>query len=99
MLKKNSLPIGLAIGIALPTVGFMLLYLGYNQLAEAGLVSDQGFSANFRERTTAVIAICLNIIPLNVFKNRRATQSMRGVVIATVGLVVLWMLYFGQHLL
>ncbi|HMQ45826.1 MAG TPA: hypothetical protein PKA00_04340 [Saprospiraceae bacterium] len=91
--------IGLALGIILPVAGFFLISTLYNQLGNNGLLSSEGFSSNFRERTSAVIAISLNMIPLNVFQKRRFTQSMRGIVIATVGLVVLWLIYFGSDLL
>ncbi len=99
MLNKNSLLLGLGLGLLLPTVGFLLIYFGYTQLEEAGLVSERGFSNYFRERTSAVIAICLNLIPLNLFMKRRATQSMRGIVLSTIVLVVIWVIYFGQYIL
>lgn len=99
MFSRNNLMIGLAIGILLPAVGFFLISTLYNQLGNSGLLSSEGFSSNFRERTSAVIAISLNLIPLNVFQKRRFTQSMRGIVIATVSLVALWLIYFGGDLL
>jgi len=99
MLNKNSILLGLGIGFLLPLLGFLLLYFGYSFLEEAGLVSQRGFSPYFRERTSAVVAICLNLLPLNAFMKRRATQSMRGIVLATIVLVVLWVIYFGQYIL
>lgn len=53
----------------------------------------------FRERTTGIIAICLNLIPLNAFQKRRAINSMRGVVLATVLYVIAWVVYFGKFIL
>jgi hypothetical protein len=99
MWNKNSLLLGLGIGLLLPLAGFLIVYFGYIQLAESGVVSQRGFSPYFRERTSAVIAICLNLIPLNIFLKRRATQSMRGIVLATVLLVILWVIYFGQYII
>lgn len=99
MFQKNSLLVGLAIGLALPAIGFALIYFGYSRLESSSLVSERGFSPYFRERTSAVIAICFNLLPLNAFMKRRSTQSMRGVVLATVLLVAAWVIYFGQYIL
>ena len=99
MWNKNSILLGLGLGLLLPALGFLLIYFGYTQLEESGIVSQRGFSPYFRERTSAVIAICLNLIPLNAFLKRRATQSMRGIVLATILLVILWVIYFGQYII
>ncbi|MCO6477338.1 MAG: hypothetical protein J5I94_11985 [Phaeodactylibacter sp.] len=99
MWNKNTIPVGLAIGILLPLLAFGLLMLLYNQLEAAGIVSEEGFSPMFRERTTGVIAICFNLIPLNAFQKRRAINSMRGVVLATVVYVIIWVVYFGKFIL
>jgi len=99
MWNRNSIPAGLIIGIVLPMLGFTLLYFGYSQLEAAGVVSQRGFSNMFRERTTSIIAICLNLIPLNQFQKRRSTHSMRGIVIATTLYVIIWVVYFGRYIL
>ncbi len=99
MWNRNSIPVGLAIGILLPLMAFGLLMLLYSQLEAAGIVSEEGFSPMFRERTTGVIAICFNLIPLNAFQKRRAINSMRGVVLATVVYVIIWVVYFGKFIL
>ncbi|MCB0546000.1 MAG: hypothetical protein KDD19_00335 [Phaeodactylibacter sp.] len=99
MLNKNSIPVGLAIGLLLPLLAFGLLIALFHQLEVVGVVSDKGFSPMFRERTTGIIAICLNLIPLNAFQKRRAINSMRGVVLATVLYVIAWVVYFGKFIL
>jgi len=99
MLNKNSIPLGLAIGIALPLLAFGLLMLLFHQLEAVGAVSGKGFSPMFRERTTGIIAICLNLAPLSAFQKRRAINSMRGVVLATVLYVIAWVVYFGKYIL
>lgn len=98
MLNKNSIPIGLAIGLLLPLAAFALLYLLFQQLGAAGVASSEGFSPMFRERTAGIVAICLNLIPLNQFMKRRAINSMRGIVVATVILVIVWVVYFGRFI-
>lgn len=99
MWKRNSIPVGLAIGFLIPFVVFGLLMLLYNQLETMGIVSDEGFSPMFRERTSGIIAICFNLIPMNAFYKRRAVNSMRGVVLSTVVYVIIWVVYFGKFIL
>lgn len=99
MWNKNAIPAGLAIGFVIPLVVFGLLLLLYSQLEGMGVVSEEGFSPMFRERTTGIIAICCNLIPLNAFQKRRAINSMRGVVLATVVYVIAWVVYFGKYIL
>lgn len=98
MLNRNDLFAGLVFGILLPVLGFILLYQIFLILEKAGLASTAGFSPHFRERTLAIVAIALNLIPLNLFRKRRWEFSMRGVVIATGILAVIWVLTFGVKL-
>ncbi len=99
MFKKDNIFIGLGLGILIPLVAFILLYLLFGQLESAGMASGEGFSPTFRQRTLAIVAICLNIIPFNIFQKRRFTQSMRGLAIATVVYAIIWVGYFGKEIL
>lgn len=99
MFQKNNLLYGLLIGLLLPAIGFAVIYFGYSVLENSGIVSERGFSPFFRERTSAVVAICLNLLPLNKFMKQRATQSMRGIVLSTIVLVAAWVIYFGKYIL
>ena len=98
ILNKDNLWIGLAVGLLVPFVGYALLLVAYEQLEAMAFASDSWFSPNFRERTLAVIAICLNIIFMNRFRRRRMTESMRGVVFATMLYVFIWVVYFSGTL-
>lgn len=99
ILNKDAIWVGLLIGLAIPFVGYALLLTLYEQFELWGWVSQSGFPANFRKRTLMVIALCLNIFPLNFFNKRRFTQSMRGIVIPTAAYVVLWLVLFGKEIL
>lgn len=99
MFDKDNLTLGLAIGLALPLIGFLVIYFGYMRLEETGVVSEPMVTALFRERTASIIAICLNVIPLNLFQRNRVTQSMRGIVLATGIYIIAWIIYFGRYLL
>lgn len=98
--NKNSIGIGIALGILLPIIAFGLLQLIFGQLeAMKILTDDTGFSPSFRKRTLSVVAICVNLLPLNRFQKRHMTQSMRGLVFATGVYVIIWLAYFGQYIL
>ncbi len=97
MLNRNRLWIGLLIGFLLPTLIFGFLYQIFSLLETRGAASSTGFSENFRERTLAIVAIALNLWPMNLYLRRRWDASMRGVVIATAILALLWVVRFGAQ--
>ena len=99
MLSQNKIITGLLIGIILPIIGFSILYGIFAYLDRADAVSNIGLGEDFRLRTIGIVAIALNAIALNVFYKRRATESMRGIVIATFVYVIIWVFYFGRIVL
>ncbi|MBK8969385.1 MAG: hypothetical protein R3D58_16620 [Saprospiraceae bacterium] len=99
MFNRNEIWAGLLFGVLLPFFGFLLLYNLFGFLEMKGAASGEGFSTNFRERTLAIVAIALNLIPLNIYRRRRWDLSMRGVVIATAVLAGVWLIRFGVYLL
>jgi hypothetical protein len=99
MFNKNVFFAGLLLGLLLPAIGFLLLYNIFNLLEIKGAASTQGLSPDFRIRTLALIALALNLIPLQVYRRRRWENSMRGVVVATAVLAFTWVLVFGIRLL
>ncbi len=98
MFNRNEVWAGLLFGILLPTIGFLLLYNLFGLLEARGAASGEGFSQNFRERTLAIVAVALNLIPLNIYRKRRWDLAMRGVVIATAVLAFAWLFKFGVYL-
>jgi ABC-type spermidine/putrescine transport system permease subunit II len=86
--KKNNLNIGLGMGMLLPMAFFGVLY---------GCVSL--FHWSFKTRTIALIGICANIILMQAYRKVRANESIRGIVLATVGMAVIWFIYFGEEIL
>jgi hypothetical protein len=93
--NRNNIIAGLVYGILLPLMGFVMLYQVFSLLELKGIASRAGLSENFRERTIAIIAIALNLIPMNIFKARRWDLSIRGVVIATAILALVWVIRYG----
>ena len=68
------------------------------QLEQLGFMSQEGFSPTFRRRTLSVVAICLNVIPLNLYNRYQMTESMRGIVFPTAIYVIAWIIYFGPYI-
>ncbi|MEL6926677.1 MAG: hypothetical protein AAFO94_21735, partial [Bacteroidota bacterium] len=62
MLNKDSLPVGLLLGIVVPFVGYAIWLMLFEQMDSMGWLDNSGFSENWRKRTTALLAICMNII-------------------------------------
>lgn len=98
MFNRNEVWAGLLFGILLPTIGFLLLYNLFGLLEAKGAASGEGFSVNFRERTLSIVAMALNLIPLNFYRRRRWDLSMRGIVIATAVFAFVWLFRFGIYL-
>ncbi len=95
-LNKNSIVIGLVLGILLPILGYGLLKGLFWVLSQA-VNSDY---SGWRERTITLLAICFNLIPFNYYKKKKYfTNSMRGVVVPTVIFGGLWVYYFRDFIL
>ena len=99
MLNKNTVLSGFIMGILLPVVSFFVLFTLFNLLGKIGTGDGIGLSESFRERTSAILAIAVNLLPMNVFSRRRFDQSIRGVVIATGVLALAWVVYYGMKIM
>jgi hypothetical protein len=99
MLNKNSIWIGLMLGLLVPSIIYLMLLQVFSLLETKGVASGVGFSENFRERTLAIVALAINLYLLGVYRKRRWELSMRGIVIATTLLALLWLYFFGLKML
>jgi len=92
MFEKDSIVSGLLLGVLIPFVGFALFLELYDQLLE-------NTDPNFRKRTSALLGICLNLIPFSIFNRKRFFNSMRGIMIPTVIYAFIWLFVFGIKIL
>ena len=99
MFFKNQIISGIIVGILFPVIAYLMLTQLYGLLEGAGVSSVSGLSGNFRERTSAIIAIATNLIPMRIFQNRRWSEALRGLVIATGVLALSWVFYFGKSMI
>lgn len=96
---RNALWMGLLMGLCIPFVSYALLLSLYEQMEVWGWVSDKGFPPNFRQRTLTLLALCVNVFPLNYYYKRRHTRSMRGISLITLIYAISWIAYFWEDIL
>lgn len=94
--KYDHLAVGLMTALVVAFVGYALLLQTQDWINEAGWFDA---TLDFRPRSLAILAISLNLLPMNFFRARYHHKSLRGLVIGTVLLGGLWFVYYGRELL
>ena len=97
--KNDKMWIGLLAGLLIPFVGYAVLMMILEMLGANDTLANTRLNFNFRERTLTLLALALNLIPLQFFRTKRANQAIRGLVLATLAYGVVWVYFFGQQLL
>lgn len=98
--KKDSVWLGIIMGLIVPTVVYGVLRLVYEFMESVGLFSDFGFADDFRTRTLALIAICANLFVMQFYRRtHRHHETTRGMLIASMMLVGIWLWKFGFKIL
>jgi len=99
MIEKNSVLSGLVLGCIVPVLGFIVVEFIFNIMTQYGLMAEvSSSSAGRRFRTLTLIAICTNLIPFNIAKNRKWDETMRGIVFPTLIYVGAWVYKFYGEL-
>jgi len=99
MIEKNSLMIGILIGAIVPVLSFVAVEFLFNIMVQYDIIAPAPMSMDGRRmRTIALISICCNLIPFNIFKNRKWDYSLRGIVLPTLVYVAGWMFKYSSQL-
>ena len=99
MIDKNSVWTGLLLGAVIPVFGFIIVEFIFNTLTDMGVMAEVSAGGGSRRyRTMLLIAICCNLIPFNIAKNRKWDQTMRGIVFPTLVYVAGWLYKFAGDL-
>ena len=98
MFEKDSIVAGLLLGVCIPFVGYAVWLEIYDQLDARAIISGLG-AGDFRRRTSALLGICVNLIPFSIFNRKRFFNSLRGIMIPTIIYGFAWFLYFGLKIL
>jgi len=87
------------IGVFLPCAGFYILKWIFQAAEGSGLIDPADYAmTSSRVRTITLIAICLNLLPLQLFQRRKESLSIRGLVFATVLMAGIWFYWFFDSL-
>ena len=92
--RKDHILIGLLIGAVIPFVAYAIILIIVETLQNSGAIRMDSFEGKYN-RTMGLIALCFNIIPMNIFKKRYQINSMRGIIISTLAWAGVWLWYFG----
>lgn len=96
-LSENRIENGLVRGLLTPLLAFAVLY-GLTILI--GMIVDphSGVTQSPRTiRTFALVAICANVFWIRKYNQRLTQNTLRGVIIATMLLSVVWIVrYYGS---
>lgn len=86
------------IGLITPFIAYALLLMMYEQL-DAWDITGGGMGDMHRERTVGLLAIAANMLPINIFKRKYQIHNMRGIVLATLFYVVVWVVLYWKYIL
>jgi hypothetical protein len=99
-LTENKVRAGLIWGLVLPFVGVALLMTLDESIVNARLLlPNNAVYMGQKPRTLYLLAICLNLIPFQIFKNAQKSQAFRGVGLVTMVYALAWFAYFSATLL
>lgn len=91
--RYDTLLVGLLTALSVAFVAFALLLQ-----AEEWIAASYPDFTSFQERSIALLAICLNVLPMNYFRRRYHNKSLRGLVLGTMGLAAAWFFVYGRFL-
>ncbi len=99
MINKNHILLGLILGVCVPIVGYAIFMMIFETLESAGVMDEvTSGSAGRRGRTLALLGICSNILPFEIFRKKRFDNTMRGLVIPTVIYMGVWIFMYKDIL-
>lgn len=98
MNDKNSVLIGFVIGAIVPVAGYVVIEFIFDMVTQLGWMDSISMSTGAKRiRTMALLAICCNLIPVQIGKAKRWDNNIKGVVFATLIYVGAWIYMFhGQ---
>ena len=99
MWDKNSLPLGLAIGLLFPIFGFCLVYGIFDLLVSSGMMDEaaNGWKSK-RMRTIILIGICANVFWIRKYNQPFTGNTLRGIIMGTMLLSIIWFCFYYTDL-
>lgn len=98
-MDKNNVLTGIVVGMLVPVLGFFVVEFIFQMMMDFDIMDKvDAYTSEKRMRTMALIALCFNLIPLHIFKNKRWINSMRGITFPTLIYVGFWIYKFYNGL-
>lgn len=94
-MNKNTLGFGVILALVVPIIGFIIWMLINLILASTDVTDKNGDVFQFSYKTMVLVAVCCNLIPFHLSKNKRWDNMLRGVGLVTISLMFGWAFYFG----
>lgn len=96
---NDSFALGLLLGAVVPVLGYILITSLFELLTQFGIMEEISSSISTRRmRTILLLSICCNLLPFNVFRRLRYTNSMRGIIFPTLFYVGSWIYLYKDVL-
>lgn len=99
-LKQNTLLAGAIWGLLIPFIGVAILMMLDEWVVgmDLALPNNQIYLGQ-KPRTIYLLGICLNLIPFQIYRNRRMDKSLRGVGLVTMVYAIVWFGIFASSLI
>jgi hypothetical protein len=98
--KQNTVLLGIIWGFVIPLVGVAILMMIDETITDMNvLLPNNNVYGGQKRRTLFLLAICLNLIPFQLYRNHRMDKSLRGVGIATMIYAAAWFAYFASAIM
>ena len=97
-LRQNNVISGLLWGLVIPIIGVAVLMMIDETIADMNiLLPNDAIYPGQKRRTLFLLGICLNLIPFQLYRNRRMDKALRGVGMATMIYAAAWFAYFASE--
>jgi hypothetical protein len=98
--RQNTLLSGIIWGFFIPLVGVAVLMMIDETIVDADiLLPNNNVYLGQKPRTLYLIGICLNLIPFQLYTNRKMDTALRGIGISTMIYAAAWFAYFASDIM
>ncbi|MEE9371819.1 MAG: hypothetical protein V3V00_02075 [Saprospiraceae bacterium] len=98
LLRRNNLWIGMVLALIFSVMFFGIVLMLFEFGEDMGLIGEIADPMKGRRfRTTTLITICGNMVLIKLFNRRYTQETLRGILIVTFALAVVWLGMFHQE--
>ena len=96
--RKNSVILGLIVGLVVPFVTYALLLTVLETIDTYAGFTQVQLSAALKPRTLVLIALCCNILTMQYYRRLRADETMRGIFISVGIGAIIWIIRYSAEI-